>query len=237
VFSSAKLTKKITKRAAGDEETQTVKENLFIVTPSKNMEVDLDFVKFLNPESDESDSILQPSVNPFEAPVLEAKTTLDAKVEESSTTTTTTTTTTEAAVTEAEKKIIEETVTTTEPATTTTEKVKENTETLENNKSQASSENSASIFDSFGSSDIDDASKITTEVPVTKVPTTIEVLDTKAPTTTEVPATKAPATTEESTTAKIVSASSSSSSSSESSSAESGEDIFNVNLNIFWGSL
>ena len=106
-FITAKHGKKVVKRATADEESQTAKQELFIVTPSKNMQEYLDIVRLSNaPENDEtfttvseitSETVTIPSTesnfiptlstNPFEAPIEQATVSVAVTAEETSTTT------------------------------------------------------------------------------------------------------------------------------------------------------
>jgi hypothetical protein len=104
-FVTAKHGKKIVKRAAGDDEAHTEKQNVFIVTPSKNLDGFLDIVRLANEAADreilsevtadplpstESSFVQTPSTNPFLAPDVEEVTIpVVVRVEEVSTTTTT----------------------------------------------------------------------------------------------------------------------------------------------------
>lgn len=104
LFTTAKHSKKIVKRAANDE-SQTEKQDVFIVTPSKNLDSYLDIVRLANKaeassevESEattDSTFVATISTNPFLAPNNEEATVaVVVKVDE------VTTTSTEAAVTE-----------------------------------------------------------------------------------------------------------------------------------------
>ena len=85
-FSAAtKLVKKVIKRSVDDDETQTAKQTVFIVTPSKNLEGFLSEVKSANPDDSSSE----------ESYIISSTTTAsttEASTTEASTTTVTTTT-------------------------------------------------------------------------------------------------------------------------------------------------
>lgn len=121
-FSAAtKLVKKVIKRSVDDDETQTAKQTVFIVTPSKNLEGYLSEVKSANPgDSSSEETYTTPSTTV--APTTEASTT-EASTTEASTTEASTTeaSTTEASTTESSTTTVTKTTTEAPPKVVVTE--------------------------------------------------------------------------------------------------------------------